>query len=402
VLFKDIILISNNKILLSWCCAEVESAIKVTQVDDVADIAELCAVANTCCFFVDYASAGEVEILARYRYLLERFNLPVIFLTDKAGMSAHVRKTYFRDVPVVSVYAPSGTLRQTLSHLLEIPIDAEITAEKQKQYVVKTNEMIVSAAEQEAHDAQYELALAADTYDIFSGNSLVIRKFRDQVIKAARSDDVVLLLGESGCGKSYTAKFIHEHSVRKGKEFCSLNVAELTQSIAESQLFGTEAGAYTGAVEKDGLFAAADKGTLFLDEIGELAPALQSKLLDVIESSTYRRVGSMTPRTFNARLVFATNIDLKKCIAKGTFRKDLFYRIAVLEVKVPALREHRDDIPYLANRFAVQRDKQLSEQALQKLISYPWPGNIRELHNVLIRACTFCSSRELLPDDIVF
>src|SRR5574344_498919 len=409
---KVVYLISNNNMLLSWCSVELGAGYTVCRISRNSSESNRNLANAPAYVLIDCITINELEMFAAYTYLHEEFHCKIIIINAKRTVSAEIKKR-LSDAQFVALNASAGTLFRLLQKLengsVEVPdkgSQKEVEVREQQNqtaYKIKPEHDMLFNAPSHRIEMQPELFEEPITsFDIFSGSSPLMKKFREQVMKAARSDDIVLLLGESGSGKSYTARYIHEHSKRCRNLFCQRNVAELTPTLAESQLFGTERGAFTGAVEKEGLFATANGGTLFLDEIGELALTLQSKLLNVIESRTYRRVGSMDEESFNARLIFATNVDLKKSVSKHAFRKDLFYRIAVLIVKVPSLREHSEDIPYLANKFVTQRGKHLSEPALQKLCAYKWPGNIRELHNILSRACTFCTSTEILSEDIVF
>ncbi len=210
----------------------------------------------------------------------------------------------------------------------------------------------------------------------------------------APTDSTVLIQGESGTGKEVIARYIHELSNRIEGPFLSINCGALPESLLESELFGHVKGSFTGAVkDKSGLFSSAEKGTFFLDEIGETTPATQVKLLRVLQQRQVIPVGATEPVPINTRLLAATNRDLEEEIRRGSFRRDLFYRLNVFALHLPALRERRDDIPLLVESFlqrsAQQRDqepKQLSEAALETVMRYSWPGNVRELENALERA----------------
>ncbi len=213
--------------------------------------------------------------------------------------------------------------------------------------------------------------------------------------RVAEQDSVVLLLGESGSGKDYVAKYIHAHSRRKNGPYISLNCAAIAPNLAESELFGHEKGAFTGAMgRKRGTLELAEQGTLLLNEVGELPLPLQAKLLTFLDTRKFTRVGGEKEISVNARLIAATNRDLEKEVAQGNFRKDLFYRFNVIKVTIPPLRERLDDIPTLANeilsRLAAEMQLNsipvLDMATLNALSNYDWPGNVREFRNVLERA----------------
>ncbi len=240
------------------------------------------------------------------------------------------------------------------------------------------------------------------------GESPRIRALYQFVAKAAPTDSTVLIRGESGTGKELVARAIHSNSPRTGKAFVAINCAAMTETLLESELFGYERGAFTGAVaQKRGKLEAADGGTVFLDEIGELAPALQAKMLRVLQERQFERVGGIRPIHVNIRLIAATNRDLEKAIQAGGFRQDLYYRLNVLTVTTPPLRERRDDIPLLAGYFAIRCAKKctrpikgISREARQCLINYDWPGNVRELENAIERAVVLGTTELIMPEDL--
>lgn len=210
----------------------------------------------------------------------------------------------------------------------------------------------------------------------------------------------ILIQGESGTGKELVVKSLHQVSMVSDKPIVIINCAALPESLLESELFGHEKGAFTGAItSKPGLFEVADRGTLFIDEIGELALGLQAKLLRVLEDGSLRRVGSVKERHVNVRLIAATNRDLAKEVAEGRFREDLFYRINVLTIVLPPLRERPGDIPLLLEHFAGE-DWQWDEDLLNVLENYSWPGNVRQLINAIDRAKTLAVDERLLPQNL--
>jgi DNA-binding NtrC family response regulator len=228
------------------------------------------------------------------------------------------------------------------------------------------------------------------------------------VERVAPSNSTVLLGGESGVGKDLIARAIHEHSHRARGPFIKINSTAIPETLLESELFGYEKGAFSGAAtSKPGKFELADKGTLFLDEIGDVPPAIQVKLLRVLQEREFERLGGTKTLKVDVRLIAATNRDLRAALEEGTFREDLYYRLNVVAIDIPPLREHKDDVPALANffleKFARESGKVLSgitAPAMKILIDHYWPGNVRELQNVIERAVTLSSSATIDVDDI--
>ncbi len=240
------------------------------------------------------------------------------------------------------------------------------------------------------------------------GQSPRMRQVYQFIEKVAPSDSTVLIHGESGTGKELAARAIHKNSQRKDQPFMALNCAALTETLLESELFGHEKGAFTSAIcQKKGLLEVAEGGSVFLDEVGELSLTLQAKLLRVLQEREFVRVGGTRPIKLNVRFLAATNKDLQKAVREDAFRTDLFHRLNVISFTLPALREHPDDIPLLAEYFAARyakrcnRDvKGISAEARACLAQYDWPGNIRELENAMERAVVIGSSSFILPEDL--
>jgi len=240
------------------------------------------------------------------------------------------------------------------------------------------------------------------------GESAAMRSVYQFIGKVAPSDSTVLIRGESGTGKELAARAIHLNSTRSKKPFVAINGATLSETLLESELFGHEKGAFTGAIaQKRGKLEIADGGTLFLDEVGEIAPSIQAKLLRVLQEREFERVGGSRPIKVDVRFITATNKNLEEAVSSGNFRRDLYYRLNVLSVTMPALRDRREDIQLLATYFArvysskcKRRIDGISAEARQVLGSYNWPGNVRELENAIERAVVLGSVDMILPEDL--
>ena len=231
--------------------------------------------------------------------------------------------------------------------------------------------------------------------------SAEMRRLFEQASRVADSDTTVLLQGESGTGKEVLADFIHASSPYSGKPLVRVDCATLPENLIESELFGHEKGAFTGAEgQRIGQFERADGAALFLDEVGELPLAVQPKFLRVLEAGTFRRVGGNKEMAVKVRLITATNRDLEEEVKNGTFREDLFYRLNVFPLVIPPLRERRDDILPLAEQFLDGRKKNLAPATERAMMAYDWPGNVRELRNVLERAAIVASGALILPSDL--
>jgi two-component system response regulator PilR (NtrC family) len=222
--------------------------------------------------------------------------------------------------------------------------------------------------------------------------------------KVAQSNSTVLITGESGCGKELVSAALHNLSARKQKNFVTINCATFPEGLLESELFGHVKGSFTGALyNKEGLFEVADKGSIFLDEIGEMPLSLQSKLLRVLENGTFRRVGGLNDITVDVRVISATNRDIAEAISAGRFREDLFYRLNVVPINIPPLRERPDDIPLLLDHFLHKFSagtKRFSLEALRILMKYPWKGNVRELENMVERTVLLADGETIQPEDL--
>ncbi len=250
------------------------------------------------------------------------------------------------------------------------------------------------AVEKQLHHIQ---VLVGGDFEGVIGKSTAMAEVFDLVKRIAPTDSTVLITGETGTGKELIASAVHLNCPRKESRFFALHCASIPEELLESELFGHEKGSFTGATaQKIGYFEAANGGTLFLDEVGEMSLAAQVRLLRVLQEKEFIRVGSTTPIKTDVRLVAATNRNLEEQVEKGRFREDLFYRLNVIQLHLPALRERRDDIPLLVHHFLEKHRPQdcearaITEQAMNSLIRHDWPGNVRELENVIERAVALC------------
>ncbi|MBM3756584.1 MAG: sigma-54-dependent Fis family transcriptional regulator [Acidobacteria bacterium] len=240
------------------------------------------------------------------------------------------------------------------------------------------------------------------------GSSKIMEEVFQMVLRAAPTKATVLLEGESGVGKDMIARAIHYHSPRRDKPFVKINCTAIPENLMESELFGYEKGAFTGAsLAKPGKFEQADTGTVFLDEIGDVTPGVQVKLLRILQEREFERLGSNKTRHIDVRVIAATNVDLRKALEQGTFREDLFYRLNVLPIRIPSLRQRREDIPSLAVHFIRKHaaelgasELELTPDALEKLTAHSWPGNVRELENVMERSLVLAGGERLHAADV--
>jgi DNA-binding NtrC family response regulator len=245
-------------------------------------------------------------------------------------------------------------------------------------------------------------------FDNIIGRSAAMREIFATIERVAPTRATVLLCGESGVGKDMIARAIHHHSPRDHKPFVKINCTALPENLMESELFGYEKGAFTGAnISKPGKFEQADTGTVFMDEIGDVPPSIQVKLLRILQDREFERLGSNKVRHVDVRVIAATNVDLRAALEQGEFREDLYYRLNVLPLNIPPLRERKEDIPYLARHFVRKLSKDLgsrvesiSDGAIERLMEYHWPGNVRELENAIERSLVLASGDVLEAADI--
>jgi two-component system nitrogen regulation response regulator NtrX len=331
---------------------------------------------------VDLMMPGELDGMAVLTALRERTpDVPVVMMSGRAGLSDAVRATKlgaftFLEKPLT----PEGVLL-ALASALEL-----------------------RQVKREARTLRADLGLDGEMI----GNSLALRRVREMIGKVAPSDARVLITGESGTGKELVAAAIHAGGARKTRPFVRVNCAAIPRDLVESEMFGHERGAFTGATERRiGRFELADRGTLLLDEVGDLGAEAQAKLLRAIESGEIERVGGSKPIRVDVRILSATNKDLTRAVADGTFREDLYFRLNVIPLAIPPLRERPDDIAALVRHFsALHRGRtgqpltSWSADALEVLARYRWPGNVRELANIVERLAILHPGREVTSDDI--
>jgi transcriptional regulator with PAS, ATPase and Fis domain len=263
----------------------------------------------------------------------------------------------------------------------------------------------VAAALREREPAEAARGRRSDFAGIVGG-SPEMQELYALIGRVAPSDSTVLIQGENGTGKELVARAIHDRSARRDQRFVVTNCSAFNDNLLDSELFGHKRGAFTGAhAEKPGLFETADLGTFFLDEIGDMSPALQVKVLRVIQEGTFNRVGDTDMRRVDVRIIAATHRDLAAMVAAGQFREDLYYRINVINVALPALRDRTDDVPvlieYFLGRHRNGRGKRLAPECLARLLAYPWPGNVRELENEIERLVVLAGDAETVPLELL-
>jgi DNA-binding NtrC family response regulator len=369
------------------------------------------------------------------RGALKEFLRTCGYMVTEASTCHAVRNIFKTSVPdaVLLDYAfPDGTALELLPVLKQshpsvpiivltgngtIPLAVQAMKEGAEQFFTKPVEMSAVAVvleralgnQRNRHKVLAgRLQEARTTVDPFVGSSSAIRKLADQAERVCASDCPVLIAGETGSGKGVLARWLHEHSPRSEDPFVDLNCAGFGRELLETELFGHEAGAFTGAVQrKTGLLEVAQRGTAFLDEIGDMDLQVQPKLLKVLEEKRFRRLGDIQERQLDVRLIAASHEELNNLVQQKKFRSDLYFRISTVRLKVPALRERVDDIPVLAHQFfgrsAVEMGRlhlSLSQESIKALTAYDWPGNIRELKNVIDRAVLLAQNETVGPNDL--
>lgn len=349
------------------------------------------------------------EILASYRSHASEYQ------ADYAPALARVcEEGAFEDSSAGIVAVPlyiSGALHGALAVRVHDRERSALTAHLETLTAVASLASVGFEANQEVEALKAENALLQEQIAINTGivgNSSAIRRLLELVDRVAPRDTTVLITGESGTGKELIARALHHKSPRRDRPFVAVNCAALSETLFESELFGHEKGAFTGAIsQKKGRFERAQGGTIFLDEVGELAPSLQAKLLRVLQQREFERVGGTQPYPLDIRIIAATNRDLAEDVREGRFREDLYHRLNVVTLDSPPLRDRKEDVPLLAQYFlqrSAERCKRqvlgLSPDAEAIIIQYSWPGNVRELENAMERAVVLGVSDWVLPEDL--
>ncbi|GAB4055227.1 sigma-54-dependent transcriptional regulator [Spirosoma litoris] len=338
--------------------------------------------------------------------ILERDDIHLVIsdvkLPDRNGieLSGHIKQLYpATEIIVLTAY---GTISDGVTAIKNGAFDYIVKGDDNDRIIPLVSRAVEKATLQFRIKQLEQQVGQRYGFDRIAGQSKAIRQAIELARKVAVTDTTVLLTGETGTGKEVFAQAIHQASPRRTGPFVAINCGALGKDILESELFGHRAGAFTGANrDQKGLFSEADKGTIFLDEIGEMPLDLQAKLLRVLETHEFLRVGDTKPTKTDVRVIAATNRGLEQEASEGRFRLDLYYRLSVFSIELPPLRDRRDDIPVLANQFAQQeavkvgkRAIQLSPAFVQKLQQHSWKGNIRELKNVIERAVILADTRE--------
>ncbi|MGC2424128.1 MAG: sigma-54 dependent transcriptional regulator [Nitrospirota bacterium] len=385
-----------------------ERGVKVLVIDDEADMLESCTriirrLGYECITIQD--SSGAAEVIGR--------QMPSIVLTDFAmpGLNGLDILRLCQEIN------PDGIVI-LISGYATIPNVVEAMKEGAFDYLAKpfsADQLKVALERAVRHrclteENRYLRTQLAQIHglDNMLGSSLAMRKVFDTIRKVSITETNILVYGESGTGKELVARSIHANSNRKDKPFVPVDCASLPENLLESELFGYEKGTFTGADStRPGLLEFANGGTFFLDEIGEMGINLQAKLLRVLQERQFRRVGGRKMIDVDIRLIAATNRDLEEGVRKGTFREDLYYRLNVISIKLPPLRERVGDVPMLADHFLREFTNSssggptgIAPEAMKLLEEYGWPGNVRELQNVLSRAVTLCTGEIITPEDL--
>jgi DNA-binding NtrC family response regulator len=358
-------------------------------------------------FEVDQAASAEaaLKLVDRADLVLTDLRLPGM---DGLQLLAVIRRQNSQ-LPIV-VMTAFGTIETAVEAMKGGAADFLLKPFSLDHLMTVVNKALaLRALQDENRELREELGRRYE-FDNIIGRSPAMQEVFDTIERVAPTRATVLLAGESGVGKDLIARAIHHHSPRAGNPFVKINCTAIPENLMESELFGYEKGAFTGASgSKPGKFEQADTGTVFLDEIGDVPPSVQVKLLRVLQERELERLGSNKTRHIDVRIIAATNQDLRAALEQGTFREDLFYRLNVVPMNIPPLRERSEDIPFLAEHFVRKLGRQsgsrvecITPEAIQRLMEYHWPGNVRELENVIERSLVLCSGTRLEVSDIRF
>jgi DNA-binding NtrC family response regulator len=360
---------------------------------------------QTAGFDVDKAGTAEegLRLADRADLVLTDLRLPGMDGLELLGLLRRQNS----QVPVI-VMTAYGTVESAVEAMKAGAVDFLMKPFSLDHLMAVVNKAIeVRALRDENRKLREELGWRYE-FDNIIGGSPAMQEIFSTLMRVAPTRATVLLAGESGVGKDLIARALHFHSPRRDRPFVKINCSAIPENLMESELFGFEKGAFTGAIAaKPGKFEQADTGTVFLDEIGDVPAATQVKLLRVLQERELERLGSNKTKRIDVRVIAATNQDLRAALEQGTFREDLYYRLNVVPMNIPPLRERREDIPPLAEHFVKKlardsgsRVESLTEAAIQKLLAYHWPGNVRELENVIERSLVLCTGTKLDADDI--
>jgi len=342
---------------------------------------------------------------------LQRIDLVItdLKMTDGSGLDLMEKTRELSQEIAIIIQTAYGSIKNAVAAMRQGAYD----------YITKPfrNEELLIIVEKalEQKDIREELSALREEiawkygFDSLVGVSDSMTSLKGLASRVAGTDIAILITGESGTGKELLAKAIHYHSLRRRRRFIPIECTSIPENLLESELFGHTKGSFTSAhTDRKGLFEEGEGGTIFLDEVGDMPLTLQAKILRVLQESEIRPVGSSLSKKINVRIIAATNRDLSEMVKNGMFREDLFYRLNVLPMKIPPLRERIDDIPFLADHFLKKENMDRGEkvtmtnQALEKLMSHTWPGNVRELENTIKRALALSNSREIGEKDIIF
>ena len=381
---------------------------RILVVDDDVALAKMCVkLLESQQYDADAVTAGR-DALERLKQTRYQIILADLVMPDMDGIQLlkHVKQIDPAiDVIVMTSY---GTIDNAVEAMKQGAADY-VTKPFKVAHLTLIIERLLHAQNlrDEVERLQHELETRYRFEEIIGRNAQMQRIY-DLIATVSETDANILVQGETGTGKELVARAVHYNSTRRDKPFVKVDCASLTETLLESELFGHVTGAFTGATrDRDGRFLKAHTGTLFLDEISNVSPAVQAKLLRVIQESRFEAVGSDETVEVDVRLIAATNENIDLAADEGRFRRDLFYRLNVVGIVIPPLRDRKDDIPLLATHFLVEHRKRLGRDvdgiagaALQKLMAYDWPGNVRELENLMERAVILCRGEQIEPGDV--